>query len=299
MKSCTPAARVMVATSASPAADAAVVAAADEAIDRGMPLEVVHVVPPTTATGPYIAPPDLAMRRDGREVLSRAEDAVESRRPDLEVGSALLVGSRVDALVHHAQSAELLVLGAPRRDLVGHLWTGSTVYGVAARAACPVLVVPAHLSPAASHEVLAALKSTRHSSALLATAFLVAHRRRAALRVVHVWQRSSSHHDAVTPGRSQDAWVEHERTAIEDLIGDLRLAYPDVAARVELIHGQPSFTLSTESKSADLMVISRPEHGGLVHHLGATARGLIRESACPLLVVPPAYDCSPIERPLG
>jgi nucleotide-binding universal stress UspA family protein len=53
------------------------------------------------------------------------------------------------------------------------------------------------------------------------------------------------------------------------------------------VHGQPAHTLVEASKAADLLVISRPVHGSFVHHLGATARAVIREAACPLVVVPP------------
>ena len=35
-------------------------------------------------------------------------------------------------------------------------------------------------------------------------------------------------------------------------------------------------------------MISRPSHGGFVHHLGATARAVIRDAGCPVLVVPAA-----------
>lgn len=299
MKSCPPAARVVVATSGSPASETALTVAADAATPSGPPLEIVHVVPPSMPSGPYLAPPDLAMRRTGRELLSRAEAAVLSRDPGLDVSSVMLIGSRVDALVRHAEGAGLLVVGAPSPDLLGRLWTASTVYGVAARAACPVLVVPPGPLPPTSHEVLVALKSTRQAGALLATAFLFAQQRRAALRVLHVWHRGSPYDEAITHRLGEAAWIDEETAAIDGLLGDLRLAFSDVPALVEVVHGQPAFTLATESKSADLLVISRPAHGGLVHHLGATARTVIREAACPVLVVPPAYHPDWAEEPLG
>lgn len=288
MNFCPPAARVVVATSGSPASDAAVTVAADAATHRGPPLEIVHVLPPTMPAGPYVEPVDLVMRRSGREVLTRAEAAVRRRYPDLDVSSTLLIGSRVDALLHHAEGADLLVVGAPPHDLLGRLWTGSTVYGVAARAACPVLVVPAGPLPPTSHEVLVALKSARHAGALLATAFSLAQQRHAELRVLHVWHRGSPYDEAISHRLGDAAWTEEQ--AIDGLLGDLRLAFSDVPALVEVVQGQPAFTLATESKDADLLVISRPAHGGLFHRLGATARAVIREAACPVLVVPPSYD---------
>jgi nucleotide-binding universal stress UspA family protein len=57
--------------------------------------------------------------------------------------------------------------------------------------------------------------------------------------------------------------------------------------RVDLVHGQPGNILVEASREADVLVISRPVHGGFVHHLGAAARAVLREASCPVLVVPP------------
>jgi nucleotide-binding universal stress UspA family protein len=68
---------------------------------------------------------------------------------------------------------------------------------------------------------------------------------------------------------------------------DLRMAYPEVQVQVEVVHGQAAFALVQQSAEADLLLISRPAHGGFVHYLGATARAVIRDVACPIEVVPP------------
>ena len=44
-----------------------------------------------------------------------------------------------------------------------------------------------------------------------------------------------------------------------------------------------------------MAVISRPAHGGFVHYLGATARAVIRDAACPVEVVPPATETPYVE----
>jgi len=134
--------RVVVATSGSAASQAAIGQAANEAAARGLPLEVVHVVPPMLPAGPYVAAPDVAVRRTGREVLAHGEAMAHLVVPRLDVSTTLLIGSRTDAVVQHAADAALLVVGAPPHGLFERLWTGSAVYGVAARAACPVQVVP-------------------------------------------------------------------------------------------------------------------------------------------------------------
>ena len=166
--------RVVVATSGSPDSQSAIAYAAEAAAFRGLPLEVVHVVTPVVAVGPYGGSPDLALRRAGREVLARGEKLARRVAPHLDVSTTLLTGSRPDAIVHHTRDADLLVVGAPPHDLLARLWTGSTVTGTAARAACPVAIVPPGERRPGTRPVLVGLKSTRHADHLLATAFAVA-----------------------------------------------------------------------------------------------------------------------------
>jgi nucleotide-binding universal stress UspA family protein len=73
------------------------------------------------------------------------------------------------------------------------------------------------------------------------------------------------------------------------------MAYPDVQVDVEVVHRQAAYALVEESRNADLLLISRPAHGGFVHYLGATARAVIRDGACPIEVVPPVDETLQVE----
>jgi nucleotide-binding universal stress UspA family protein len=286
---------VVVATSGSAASQAAITYAAGEAASRGLPLEIVHVVPPTMPAGPYVAAPDVAVRRTGREVLARGESLAHRVVARLDVSTTLLIGSRADAVVQHAAGADLLVVGAPPHGLFERLWTGSTVYGIAARASCPVAVVPPGPPQAITHEILVGLKTTQHVGHLLGVAFALAHQHQADLRIVHAWHVTSPYDEAIAERASEPAWVQDQVRAIDGLLIDLRMTYPDVGVTVEVVHSQPAFALVTGSKSADLVVVSRPAHGGFVHYLGATAHAVLRESACTVLVVPPLDETQEVE----
>lgn len=290
--------RVVVATSGSPASQSALAYAAREAATRGLPIEVVHVIPSTMPVGPYHGAPDGVIRKAGWELLDRAEQQVRRTVPEVEVTATLLTGSRVDALVHHSEGADLLVVGAPPHDLLERLWTGSTVTGTAARATCPLAIVPPTADEAPhppTHTVLVGLKSTRHAGHLLATAFAVAAQAQAELHVVHAWHMVSPYDEAIAHRVPTPEWETEEGRAIEGLLIDLRMAYPEVQVHVDLVHGQPAYTLVEASGAADLLVISRPAHGGFVHYLGSTARAVIREAACPVLVVPPLDETRDVE----
>jgi nucleotide-binding universal stress UspA family protein len=290
--------RVLVATSGSVASKSAITFAARTAASRGLSLELVHVVTPTVTVGPYGLAPDVAARQAGREVLTRGEELARRIAPHVDVMTTMLIGSRPDAIVEKAHDADLVVVGATPQDLMGRLWTGSTVTGVAARSTCPVAIIPAEAHRSTTHQVLVGLKSPRRADGLLAAGFAVASQTGSELRILHAWQMLSPYDNAVAGRLPPPRWELDEGRAIEAMLIDLRMAYPAVPVRVTLVHGQPARSLVEASRDADLLVISRPAHGGYVHHLGSTARAVIREAHCPILVVPPG-DATVPDVPAG
>ncbi|MGC4112082.1 MAG: universal stress protein [Nocardioides sp.] len=282
--------RVMVATSGSEASLAAVAHGAREAAARGTALELVHVVPAAVVGAPYAGTALPALRESGQRVLARGTELVERLAPHVPVTTTLLIGSRAEALVHHAEGADLLVVGTAPHDVVGRLWDGSTVVGVAARAACPVLVVPPHASEQPPGRVLVGLKDTERSEHLLAEAFALARQTQSGLRIVHAWHLASPYDEAIAERLPTPEWERHELASIEAELIDYRMTYPEVQVEVALVHGHPATIMLHESSAADVVVITRPAHGGYVHHLGRTARALIRDSACPVLVIPPTRE---------
>jgi len=279
--------RVLVATSGSASSQSAITFAARTAASRGLALELIHVVTPTVSVGPYGVAPDVAVRQAGREVLARGEQLARRVAPHVDVVSTLVLGARPDAIVEKAHDADLVVLGAPPHDLLGRIWTGSTVTGVAARSTCPVAIIPVRDEEPKHHQVLVGVKSTKHTDELLAAGFAVASQTGSELRIIHAWQLLSPYDNAVADRLPVPEWEVEEGRAIEAMLIDLKMAYPSVTVHVELVHGQAAHELVDASEYADVLVISRPLHGGFVHHLGATARAIIREARCPVLVVPP------------
>lgn len=279
--------RVLVATSGSAASQSAITFAARAAASRGLSLELVHVVTPTVSAGPYGVAPDVEVREAGRHVLAHGEELARRVAPHVDVTTRLLIGSRPDAVVEKAHDADLVVVGAAPHDLMGRLWSGSTVTGIAARATCPVAVIPRHHEVSRKGPVLVCLKSTRHAEDLVAVGFAVASETDSALRIVHAWQMLSPYDNAMAERLPTPEWEREEGREIEAMLIDLRMAYPTVPVQVDLVHGSPARVLVEAGRDASVLVISRPAHGGFVHHLGATARAVLREAPCPVLVVPP------------
>ncbi len=284
---------VVVATDGSEGSLAAVRYAARAAEGRGVDLELVHVVPPCLPVGPFPAVPDAEMRQSGNTTLRHSRDAALAEVPALEVVCTLLIGSRVDAIVRHTHEAAVLVVGAAPHGLVHRLWTGSVVTGIAARATFPIVIVPlgAHRPRAgAGRRILVGLKSAEHADHLLSSAFALAQQTQSDLTVVHAWHLLSGYDDATAERTLRRAWLVEQERMLEDALIDHRLAFPDIQVDVDLVHGQAAFALVKLSHTADILMISRPSHGGLVHYLGSTARAVIRDAECVVEVVPPVHE---------
>ena len=288
--------RVVAATDGSRGSRAAIGYAVQEARTRGLPLEIVTVIPAYLPAGPFPIAPDSSMRQAAHVVLDGGLDLARAAAPELDVTTTLLLGSRVDALVRHTREAALLTVGAPPHGLAQRLWTGTTVTGAAARVRCPLVIVPPEpVSARPLGRVVVGLKSSKHAEHLLGAAFAVARQTQSDLAVVHAWRLLSEYDDEIARRTTTPERVTEMVRSLEDSMIDLRMAYPDVQVQVDVVHAQAAYALVRQSADADLLLISRPAHGGFVHYLGATARAVIRDVACPIEVVPPLDETLHVE----
>jgi nucleotide-binding universal stress UspA family protein len=282
---------ILVGVNNTPGSSAALRYAAREAERGGLDLRLVHVIPdyvPLTPMAPVV-PDDL--EETGREILAKAEDELGGLLPPDRVATAVLSGARVPGLLAAAEKAGLVVLGHEERSTLERLVTGSTVTGVASRAACPVVVVPADWQPpAAVRPVVAGIKSTQHSQGLLRRAFEVAAERGAGVVLVHAWQLPQEYDDLITSRVDSREWSDRARRDIESGLVPMREEYPDVPVEVRAAHGQPARVLQKASEDAELLLVARRPHAFPFGHLGGTGRTLLRASHCPVEVLPPADE---------
>jgi nucleotide-binding universal stress UspA family protein len=117
-----------------------------QAVDRELPLKVVHVWPPRV-TRAFLAPAlraSLATIAASDEALVAEEVARWAEKyPEVKVHRHVLRANPVKALVDHSRGAELLVLGCRVRAEARGIVLGSVSQGVLQHAHCPVAVVPA------------------------------------------------------------------------------------------------------------------------------------------------------------
>ena len=254
-------------------------------------MRLVHVVAGFVPMAPMhpLIPADL--EDTGRAILARAVDEARALQPTVSLSSSLLHGPRVHALVQVARHARLIVFGHERHPTFDRVLTGSTVTGVAAAAACPVVAVPPDWTATVEHgTVLVGAKSMTESPQLLRRAFETAAKRHARLVLLHAWELPAEYDDLITARVDEVGWRDRAQQTIARAIMPFQDAYPEVKVDIRVVHGQAAHALRRASDGADVLLLARRARGFPIGHLGGTARALLRHSACPVAVVPPANE---------
>lgn len=279
---------VVVGVDETPAAQKGIRYAALEARRRGTRLSILHVTPGYSPAAGLPAAPEDVLRSYGFELLEHARKHAHAAVADLEVETTLAAGNTsVQALVGASEEAAYVVLGAERRSFAGRVWTGDIVAGVAARATCPVVVVPPEWEPTHEHgRVIVGVKNPVTGADLIDAGLSLADELDADLDIIHAWRAPSGYDDIIVNRTEADEYAATQRDVLEGLVQAGLEKHPDVAVRIEVLHAQAAHALVSASANADRLLISRPRHGGFLHHLGYVARALLNEARCPVEVHP-------------
>jgi nucleotide-binding universal stress UspA family protein len=267
---------------------AAVTFAATEASRLGLALHVAHVRPAYLPVGPLLMPPDeIGMGAYASETLASAVRVVVEIAPQVEVITHGLAGSRVGEIVGLAEHARFVVVGRRPASALDRAWSGGTLDGIVSRSPCPVVVVPdLKRRKDAAPRVVVGFKSATHSDELFEAGFRTADELGAELEVLHAWRLSGGYDDIIASRVSEPTLNRDQKAAIWNLLEPWEEAYPHVHLRIQVVHEYPVRALIEASRDADRLVLVKPLHGSVVHHLGRTARGALRFAQCPVEVVP-------------
>lgn len=139
--------RIVVGFDASPAAEAALSVALEEAKLRGLPLRVVcgWEVPPLEYSGAaFAAVPDLteAAERHARTVLAAAEASL-GPDPGVPVETVAIQGHPASILADEAKEATLVVVGTRGMNTLKGILVGSVSLALAHHCSTPLVIVPA------------------------------------------------------------------------------------------------------------------------------------------------------------
>ena len=251
-----------------------------EALLRGLPLRVVHVVPPASMDPveqwPY--------RPDA--VADHVVADLTGRHPTLRAQASTLTGAPGPVLRVLGDEAELLVLGLRGEGGQAGVAVGSTASYLAAGSAGPVVLVPGTWPgqgpPRPSAGVSVGVDAHDPSAAALAFAFEAARLRGASLHAVHAWTLPAHAAASPLPVLEEDraTWEDQEVQSLSDALRPWRAKYPDVEVLEDVVLFTPAQALAHASDDAELVVTGRREAAG------STLRELLEHTRCPVAVVP-------------
>ena len=288
---------VVVGVDGSGSAYRAVEWAAAEAVRRGAELRLVRAFSWTTSERPIRDGGRVAQYRDELLKIARGQVARAARiaadvRPEVETTTQVAVGAPIEVLGSEARRAQLLVLGDRGLGGLAGLLLGSVAVGLAAHAACPVVIVRGDRAGTGNEEspVVVGIDDSPISEAALAFAFDAAAARGVGLVVVHAWSPTAID-DALAPVMDWDAATAEEDALLAERLAGWEQKHPEVAVRRTVVRNGAVRSLVAASREAQLVVVGSRGRGnatGLL--LGTVSHGVLHASHCPVAIVRPGTD---------
>ena len=288
---------VVVGVDGSGSAYRAVEWAAAEAARRGAELRLVRAFSWTTSERPIRDGGRVAQYRDQLLKIARGQVARAARiaadvRPQVETTTQVAIGAPIEVLGSEARRAQLLVLGDRGLGGLAGLLLGSVAVGLAAHAACPVVIVRGDRAGTGNEEspVVVGIDDSSISDAALAFAFDAAAARGVGLVVVHAWSPTAID-DALAPVMEWDAATAEEDALLAERLTGWEQKHPEVAVRRTVVRNWAVRSLVAASREAQLVVVGSRGRGnatGLL--LGSVSHGVLHASHCPVAIVRPGTD---------
>jgi nucleotide-binding universal stress UspA family protein len=281
---------ILVGVDGSPESDAALRWAAGEAVLRGVPITLMHVIPPIVVSWPvrYLESSYVESQEEyARHVVEQAQKTLLAILGDsgppvkAQVGRDGIVTELADA----SADATMVVVGSRGLGPVGGAVLGSVSRSLLHHAHCPIAVIKADaVQPAGpTSPVLLGIDGSTASEAATAFAFDAASRRKVDLVALHAWSDVG-----VFPVVGMD-WHEYEDEGHEVLAERLagwQEQYPDVHVRRRIVCDRPARWLIDESKRALLVVVGSRGRGGIANMLlGSVSTAVAESAAAPVVVV--------------
>lgn len=190
-------------------------------------------------------------------------------------------GSRLRVLAHAARKARMLVIGRSRSRGPQRLVHTQANLTLAARAGCPVVVVPLSWKPSLlDRKIAVGIDGTALSAEALEFAFGVAAGREADLIVVHAGV------PAERPFSDEDpecSWISRADYILSENLAPWTSRFPDVRVTRFLSGRQPAAALVHESGEVGLVVVGA--HSGALP-VDPVARRSMAAMTCPVAIVP-------------
>jgi hypothetical protein len=202
--------------------------------------------------------------------------------PSLPMTAVSVRGTRLRELPRIARNARLLIVGRSRARGPQRLISAQGNLFLAARTACPVVVVPASWKPSSADRTVAVgIDGTALSTEAVEFAFRTAAEREGNLVVVHAEHVPRQ----VAADRSfEESWVRTADLTVAEALAGWSARYPEVRI-TRYLTGRPAVAaLVRESQQAGLVVIGA--HAGALPIGDPVARRTVAAITCPVAIVP-------------
>jgi nucleotide-binding universal stress UspA family protein len=267
--------------------------AAVEARRRGVALHIVYSLWMPTVAAPFggrvVLPPSAELRAYGEQVLERAGQRVADGWPGVETQASLVLRAPAQSLIDAGRDAALVVVGTRGLSELGGILLGSVSGRVAARSACPTVVVPSPPIPG-DGTIVVGIDGSSHSDAALRFALVEAERAGASITAVSALQVEGLA-TAALDRESREEWIAAERRHAEKMVSDAiaraRTATDSqIEVAVRIAAGRPDEVVREAGRHAELIVIGSRGRGGVRSTLlGSTSQGVLHQATRPVAVV--------------
>lgn len=271
--------------------------AAQEALDRGVPLVLIQAGRlPDGPAGPL---EPGAYAREARDkaaaVLRSAASSLREEFPDLSVDTEESDQSAAQALIGLSRQADVVVTGTRGHGGFAGMLLGSVSRKLAAHAHCPLVVVRGEQAGSIDEVVLGV--EPDQTEGPIRFAFTVAQRCGATLHAVRAWRpRGTFVGPTGSFFESYSEIQDAQHREIERLLAAVRRHFPRVPVEVTSSRGNPVPILIETARETRLLVVGARRHSGLTSvGAGYVVEGLLAHSPTPVAVVPASWEPSPYE----
>jgi nucleotide-binding universal stress UspA family protein len=257
---------VVVGIDGSDAAITAALWAVDEAVDRGVPLRLVHVIPAADSENSFGLETDQA-----RTALRAADAAVRATDMPVKVETAVVCGGNRVELLHESRKAAMMCVGSVGAGQVDELPLGSTAATLANTAYCPVAIIRPHsqTAPANPGWMVVAVDNPIDSQAVVECGFAEAALRAAPLMALGPGPQSDRTY-CDRPDHRLDVWRDR---------------YCDVSMHtVAAPDGVAEFVAGSQ-QPIQLAIIGRTDAGQILRLVDPGGPSIFDHAECSILVV--------------
>ena len=273
----------VVGVNGSAASERALVWAADRVAERGGRLGILCVVDLKFGAALYGSQFDPVANASA--ILEDAERTTRLRHPYLDITTSWLDGRPSRELIRRSGTAGLIVIGTDKRPTTTGPRIGTLPLQLAAKADCPVAVIP-ELGTGERHGVVAGVDRSAESASALAMALQEAGRLDAEVIALHAWDVPTVFQRGLDADlRPDPRFEEAESRVVPETIRELGF-HENGRIVPELVRENPAVALIERARTAKLLVMGTRGRGRLASSvLGSVSHDVLVNIASPVIIV--------------